>query len=52
MYCWLKPESSANCSCVRPFNCLNLLTLRPTNLRISMRHGQQITYFKFINYSM
>jgi hypothetical protein len=22
MYCWLKPERSANCSCVRPLSCL------------------------------
>jgi len=37
MYCWLKPERSANCSWVRPFSCLIRLTFRPTSLRISMR---------------
>ena len=50
MYCWLKPERSANCSCVRPFFSLNRLTFRPTSLRISMHRNQRITYSKFINY--
>ena len=52
MYCWLKPESSANCSCVKDFFCLMRLTFFPTNLRMSMRLDQRITFPKFINYSM
>src|ERR1700730_12046309 len=36
-YCWLKPESSASCSWVKPFSCLIRLTFRPTSLRMSMR---------------
>ena len=39
MYCWLKPDFSANASCVRPFSSLSLLTFRPTSFRMSMRHG-------------
>jgi len=52
MYCWLNPEISANRSWVRPFFSLIRFTLRPTSARMSMREGQPITYFKFINYSM
>jgi hypothetical protein len=52
MYCWLKPEISANRSCVRPFFCLIRLTFCPTSLRMSMQTGQRITYSKFINYNM
>lgn len=37
MYCWLKPENSANCSCVKPLFSLIRLTFPPTNLRMSMR---------------
>jgi hypothetical protein len=52
MYCWLKPDTSASCSCVIPFFSLNRLTFRPTSLRISMRRDHRITYHRFINYSM
>jgi len=49
MYCWLKPDISANRSCVRPFLRLIRLTFRPTSFRMSMRVGHRITQFKFIN---
>ena len=52
MYCWLKPENSANFSCVKDLFCLISLTFRPTNLRISMRLDQRFSLEKFINYSM
>jgi hypothetical protein len=32
MYCWLKPESSASCSWVKPFSCLIRLTFPPDQL--------------------
>src|SRR5215468_319546 len=52
MYCWLKPEISASCSCVRPFFCLIRLTFPPTSLRMSICADQRITHLKFINYNM
>jgi len=39
MYCWLKPDTSANCSWVRPFSSLILRTLDPTIRRMSMATG-------------
>jgi len=33
MYCWLKPERSANSSCVRPLASLIFFAFLPTNLR-------------------
>jgi hypothetical protein len=43
MYCWLKPETSASCSWVKPFSRLIRPTFRPTSLRMSMRGGERIT---------
>ncbi len=42
MYCWLKPEISASCSCVEPVFSPILRAFRPTSLRAPCA-GQRIT---------
>lgn len=51
-YCWLRPDRSATCSCVRPFCLRNRAKFRPTSSLISICHRWQFTYYKFINYNM
>lgn len=41
MYCWLKPEISASCFCVKPAFFLILRAFRPTSLRAPCE-GQQV----------
>ena len=45
MYCCVKPERSANCSCVRLFSSLMRRTFRPISFRMSMRTGWTATHF-------